>query len=273
MNGVDTYSYSKLNFDCMYCYYLDYIARGKEKLHKVNNGFAQTGSTVHSLLEDFSNGELVQFELKQKFLDEFDEKVPYGVELVFENGHKKDLTEKYKTDCANFLETYHGLDNQIASEESFRFLMKIKDKTLILRGIIDAITKDENGEIHLVDFKSKSKFASEEEADKYFRQLYLYSLYIKFKYGKFPKTLSFLQFRINHTEVREFSKEALEEALEWAYNQIQIIENTEFWSPKCLEEKEKEKQGLKADFFLPNNLCSYRFSCPYSPRYQEGEDN
>lgn len=269
MSNVDTYSYSKLNFDCMYCYYLDYIAQGKEKLRKANNGFAQLGIFCHSIFEDFSNGNLVQFELKQKFLDEFDEKVPYGVELLFENGFKKDLTEKYKEDCANFLEKYQGLENQIAAEEHFSFLMKIKDKTLIFRGVIDAITKDENGEYHIVDFKSHSLFKTKEEADEYFRQLYLYSLYVKYKYKKFPRTLSFLQFRVNHTETRDFSEEALEEALDWAYSQIGILETTQFWSPKCLAEEEKRKQGLKPDLFMGLNLCNYRLSCPYSPRHKE----
>jgi hypothetical protein len=272
LSGVDTYSYSKLNFDCMYCYWLDYVATGKEKLRRVNNGFAQTGLLVHSLLEDFSNGKLVQFELKQKLLNEFDEKVPYGVEIIFDNGSKRDMTNKYKTQCADFFETYHGLDGeQVGTEESFSLFLKIKDKMLILRGVIDAVTKDENDEYHIVDFKSKSLFTNEEEANKYFRQLYLYSLYVKHKFGEYPKTLNFLQFRFDHTETRNFDEKMLEESLGWAYNQIETIENTSFWNPKCLEEQEKKKQGLKYDLFLGNNLCSYRFSCPYSPQYK-GED-
>jgi ATP-dependent exoDNAse (exonuclease V) beta subunit len=270
LSGIDTYSYSKLNFDCMYCYWLDYVATGKEKLRRVNNGFAQTGLLVHSLMEDFSNGKLVQFELKQKLLDEFDEKVPYGVEIIFDNGSKRDMTAKYKQQCADFLETYHGLDGeQVGTEESFSLFLKIKDKMLILRGVIDVIIKDDDGEYHIWDYKSKSLFKNKEEADIYFRQLYLYSLYVKYKFGKYPKTINFLQFRFDHTETREFDEKMLEEALNWAHDQIETIENTNFWSPKCLEEKNKEKP----DLFYSRNLCSYRFSCEHSPLYErEGND-
>jgi len=81
--------------------------------------------------------------------------------------------------------------------------------------------------------------------------------------------LSFLQFRVNHTETREFSEESLEDALDWAYSQIGILETTQFWSPKCLAEEEKRKQGLKPDLFMGLNLCNYRLSCPYSPRHKE----
>ena len=68
MNGVGTYSFSRLNADCLYCYYMDYIADKKEKLWKVSNGFADVGLVAHKVLEDFGNGKLLQFELKDRFL-------------------------------------------------------------------------------------------------------------------------------------------------------------------------------------------------------------
>lgn len=277
MSNVETYSFSKLNADCMYCYYLDYVADRSEKLPKVNNGFAQVGTLAHSILEDFGNGKLAQFELKDSFLDQFDSAVPYGVKLVTDgkDGKKftKDLTENYKNSCGNFFEKFDGIDigEQISAEEDFKLLVKIKNKTLILRGIIDCVIKDSSGEYHLYDYKSKSAFKSEEELFKYTRQLYLYSIYIKYKYGKYPKTLNFLQFRIDHTETIVFSEDNFNETLQWVYNQTEVLEHEQFWSPKCLEEVEKQKQGLKPDFFMANNLCSYRFSCPYSPNYKGDE--
>lgn len=273
MDGVGTYSFSRLNADCLYCYYLDYVADRKEKLRKVSNGFADVGLIAHKVLEDFGNGKLLQFELKDRFLADFDEGVPYGVKLVMDNGYVKDMTEKYKADCAKFFEKYDGIDvgEQIAAEEKFSLLLKIKDKTIILRGVIDCIALDSDGEYHIIDFKSKSAFKSPEELRNYARQLYLYSIFVKYKYGRFPKTLQFLQFRIDHTEVINFSEDGLNEALNWVYNQTELLENEQFWTPKCLQESEKQKQGLKPDYFVPNNLCSYRFSCKYSPQYK-GDD-
>lgn len=273
MDGVGTYSFSRLNADCLYCYYLDYVADRTEKLRKVSNGFADVGLVAHKVLEDFGNGKLLQFELKDRFLADFEEGVPYGVKLVMDNGYVKDMTEKYKADCAKFFEKYDGIEvgEQIAAEEKFSLLLKIKDKTIILRGVIDCVALDSYGEYHIIDFKSKSAFKSPEELRDYARQLYLYSIFVKYKYGRFPKTLQFLQFRIDHTEVINFSEDGLNEALNWVYNQTELLENEQFWTPKCLQESEKQKQGLKPDYFVPNNLCSYRFSCKYSPQYK-GDD-
>jgi hypothetical protein len=270
MDGVGTYSFSRLNADCLYCYYLDYVAERQEKLRKVSNGFADVGLVAHKVLEDFGNGKLLQFELKDRFLADFEEGVPYGVKLVMDNGYVKDMTEKYKSDCAKFFEKYDGIEvgEQISAEEKFSLLLKIKDKTIILRGVIDCIALDSDGEYHIIDFKSKSAFKSPEELRDYARQLYLYSIFVKHKYGQFPKTLQFLQFRIDHTEIIKFSEDGLQEALDWTYNQTELLESEQFWTPKCLQESEKQKQGLKPDYFMGNNLCSYRFSCKYSPQYK-----
>jgi hypothetical protein len=270
MDGVGTYSFSRLNADCLYCYYLDYVAERQEKLPKVSNGFADVGLVAHKVLEDFGNGKLLQFELKDRFLADFDEGVPHGVKLVMDNGYVKDMTEKYKSDCAKFFEKYDGIEvgEQISAEEKFSLLLKIKDKTIILRGVIDCIALDSDGEYHIIDFKSKSAFKSPEELRDYARQLYLYSIFVKHKYGQFPKTLQFLQFRIDHTEIIKFSEDGLQEALDWTYNQTELLESEQFWTPKCLQESEKQKQGLKPDYFMGNNLCSYRFSCKYSPQYK-----
>ena len=288
MDGVGTYSFSKLNADCLYCYYMDYVADRKEKLSKADNSFGLVGTFCHSIFEDFGNGKLLQFELKDKFLEGFDEAVPHGVKLVSEyykknkdglfeksSGGVSDLTEKYKRDCANFFEKYDGvildgidIKEQVSAEEKFFLLIRIKDKTIIFRGVIDCIVSDTNGDYHIVDYKSKGAFKTQEELKCYFRQLYLYSIFVKYKYKKFPKTLSFLQFRIDHTETIKFSEEDLDETLEWAYNQTELLENEQFWTPKCLQEAEKQKQGLKPDYFFGLNLCQYRFSCKYSPQYK-----
>ena len=54
-------------------------------------------------------------------------------------------------------------------------------------GYIDLILRDSDG-YHIVDHKSKSGFKSISERNAYLRQLYLYSIYVKEKYGEFPRT-------------------------------------------------------------------------------------
>ena len=263
MTNVPTYSFSRLNGfpTCQYEYYLNYLAKDEDKLEKEDNGFGLCGTLAHSIFEEYANGKLLQFELKDEFLDRFDYEVPNGVKMVFKNGKSKDLTEKYKQDCANFFETYDGIKGgkQIAAEEDFRLLVKINDKTLILRGIIDAVIQDDDGEYHIYDFKSKSKFKNDDELKEYARQLYFYSLWIYYKYGRFPKTLNFLQFRINVLTTVEFSKEGFEETLCWIYDRVLEIESEQLWTPRCLIPSD--------DTFYQDSLCNYRYSCPYSPHY------
>ena len=50
-------------------------------------------------------------------------------------------------------------------------------------GIIDLVYEDEQGRLIVHDYKSKSSFKNKAEQKKYARQLYLYSLHIKEKYG------------------------------------------------------------------------------------------
>ena len=261
---MPTYSFSRLNgfSTCQYEYYLNYLAGESEKLEKTENGFGLVGTFCHSLLEDYGNGKLLQFELKDSFLDRFDEEVPDGVKMVLKSGFVKDLTEKYKQDCASFFEKYDGIQGgkQISAEDDFRLLVKIKNKPLILRGIIDAVIQDDDGEYHIYDFKSKSKFKDNEELKEYARQLYFYSLWIYYRYGKFPKTLNFLQFRIDVLTTVKFTNEGLEETLDWIYNRTEEIEAEQLWLPRCLEKSD--------DTFYQDSLCNYRYSCPYSPHYR-----
>ena len=269
ITNVPVYSFSRLNsyYTCPYGYYLDYLADNDHRLKKTGNGFSDYGTFAHSIFEQFGKGELLQFELKPKFIDEFEKNIPNGVKLITKTKYVMNLTEKYKSAGAEFFDNFEGINGgkQIASEKDFRLLVKINGKPLILRGIIDAIVEDKSGNYHIWDFKSKSAFKSEEELAEYARQLYFYSLAIKSTYGKFPKTLNFLQFRINTIKTVEFNQKSFEETLQWIYDTSEIVENKEFWEAHCMEDCE--------DTFYQDNLCSYRYSCKYSPNYKEQEED
>ena len=57
------------------------------------------------------------------------------------------------------------------------------------------ILQDKSGEFVVWDWKSKAGFKNETEQKAYARQLYGYSLYVKEKYGHYPKKLCFGMFR------------------------------------------------------------------------------
>jgi hypothetical protein len=269
MTDIPTYSFSRLNSfsTCPYEYYLNYIVPREDRPDSASNGFASLGSFAHSILEDFGNKEILQFELKSKFIEEFDENVPNGVRLYFENGAYRDLTDKYKNQCIDFFENFNGFPDyeQVGVEEDFKILVKINEKKMILRGIIDCILKDDDNNYVIIDFKSKSEFKTAEELKEYARQLYFYSLWIKYKFGVFPKTMKFLQFRIGVTKEVKFNEEDLNETLDWIYNQSEKIENEVFWEAFCMNLPIK-KDG-KEDTFYVDNLCQFRFSCKYSRHY------
>ena len=248
VSNVDRYSFSKLStiYQCPYSYDLYY----NEKIEGEGNGFADCGSLVHSILERYFKGELLQFELVDTFINEFEEAVPEGIFITFESGFKKDMTEKYKEQCISYLESFSGFDDLevISAEEKFDILVAINNKKIIFNGFIDAIAKDKNGDFYIIDHKSKANWKNKDELKKYTRQLYVYALYVKYKYGKYPKELWFNMFRANKIEKIKFSNEDFLESLNWISNTVEIIENEQFFEKKI-------------DDFYCNNLCNYRNIC------------
>lgn len=256
LKSIEKYSFSKLNsfHGCKYGYKLTY----HDKKRGEENGFSQLGSFVHGILEDYLNEEILQFEMVSKFEEGFQENVPNGISsTTFSNKTQKtfvkDLTDSYKAQCVSFLDKFDGFHDHsvLGVEEKFEILVKINDKMLILNGFIDVIIQDENGEIVIVDYKSKSAFKNKEEIRHYARQLYMYSIWIKHKYGKYPKELRFVQFRIDHEEKIPFNMEDFNETLDWIYKTSMEIEDEQFFEPSC-------------DVFFAMNLCGHREYCDYN---------
>lgn len=246
--GIDKYSFSKLSsiHQCPYEFDLYY----NKKIQGEGNSFASVGSLTHEILEKYMSGQILQFEMKDLFLENFDNYIPNGVKMKVSEKFSKDLTSNYKDSCAEYLENFYGFDGYevVGTEQEFNLLITIRDKTIILNGFIDLILKDDQGEYYVVDYKSKGAFKNKEEIKKYSRQLYIYSLYIKFKYGKWPKKMWFEQFRINHQEIVCWNEEAMNETLNWVYDTVMLIQNEQFYTPN-------------KDYFYCNNLCSYRNIC------------
>ena len=114
------------------------------------------------------------------------------------------------------------------------------------RGYIDQVLEDADGEIIIVDHKSKAQFKSKAEQKEYARQLYLYAIPIFEKYGKYPKSLVFNMFRKQKVVTIDFKTEDLEEAKEWALKTIKEITETNIFAPTT-------------DEFLCSSLCEFRY--------------
>ena len=247
LDGI-TWSYSSVNCykTCPRCFKLSYI----DCLTKVNNAFASWGSFMHSLLERYFKGECEFFELseayKAKYKENVTEKFPYNAFV--------DLSSSYYDAGVRYLNNFDGLpDNYdvLGVEQKVELIIE-KYKFI---GYIDLIIKDKNdNKIIIVDHKSKNKFKSKKEKAEYLRQLYLYSLYIKQKYGEYPKELKFNMIR-GEMITETFKESECKKAVEWFTETIKMIyqDNTYDENP---------------DDFFCDNLCGVREHCPKSSKYK-----
>lgn len=281
LTGVQKYSYSKLSsiYQCPYSFWLNYSTKNRG----LQNGFAECGSLVHEILEKYLVGKMYQFEMKDYFLEHFNEAVPNGVYLTSASGFKVDLTDKYKTQISSFLENFEGFQINgepleiITTEKRFEYMVKIDDKRFILNGILDVIAKDKDGNLYIIDHKSKAKFASEAEKRGYAKQLYIYAIYICHTYGKFPKALVFDMFRVNHLEVIDFKKKDYQEVLKWARDSVEKIETEDLFLPvdftgklKDLGEARESLDDLVYDY--ANKRSQYAVKQQYKEKKKDVED-
>ena len=106
-------------------------------------------------------------------------------------------------------------------------------------GVIDYLGKDEDGLV-IVDHKSRelkprSKRSKptlkDKELDEVLKQLYLYSIPVKDKYGSYPTKLCLNCFRNQELIVEPFDETKLEETKQWAVDRIHEIQGEKEFEP------------------------------------------
>ena len=254
LSEVESYSYSKLNsfYNCKYAFKKTYIDGDRG----IGNSMGDFGSLVHGVLEDFLNGNIQQEDMKNVFIERFNRDLG-KVEMKFSSKYTKDCSNLYVDQVSEFLSAYDGHKGYIVRgvEKKFDFLTKIHNKNRILRGVIDLLLEDFEGNYIIVDYKSKGKWKSKEEADSYFKQLYFYSMYVIETYKIEPSKLRFIQFRVNEVTERDFDREIYEEVMKWVEDTIKLIDEEEFYEPKNDEK------------FFCHNLCNHRETCSFLPEF------
>lgn len=241
----EKYSFSKLSsfYTCPYGWWLRY----EEHKVGIGNAFSSYGTFVHSIMERYAKGEADIWELPALYEWEFEtavpEKFPWNKYTV--------LHDSYYRQGLDFLKSFQGYDNYkiLGVEQSFD--QDIDD--WVFTGIIDLILEDKEGKIIIRDYKSKATFKNDKEKREYARQLYLYSMYVKNKLGKFPDELQFLMFRKQTLVTIPFNEEDYSEAIGWAKNTVQTIRDALEFPPKC-------------DDFYGNNLCNHREYCDFKKK-------
>lgn len=269
-SSVNTYN------TCPQAFKLGYL----DALPRVDNAFSDWGTFMHSIMEAYFRGEVEFFELSQMYVDGYKD----NVLCEFPPNKFCDLSERYYTAGKEYLDKFEGLfeDCEVVGVEQKVFL-KIEGRPFV--GVIDLLLKD--GEDYIVaDHKSKSAFKSKRELAEYARQLYLYALFVREKYGKWPTKLVFHMVRAGGelVEVPFVEVDAMA-AKQWFLDTIDAIyQDVEFLStPNRIRRELKELRGqldrkevkfedykkkkksletaLKKESFFCHALCSSREIC------------
>lgn len=241
------WSYSRLlSFeDCPYRWYMKYL-RG---LQGGRRFFSDYGSFMHSIIEKHLTGSLQKSELVPYYLTNFAQEVypPAPSYAVFQSYFEQGLAYLRRDELLPYREPL-AVEQRLSFDiDGFSFV-----------GIVDCLAQDDSGLV-LVDNKSRAlkprsgkqkPTKADAELDAYLRQLYLYSVPIKHRFGEYPARLEFNCFRTGQLISESFDPERLEEAKCWALGSIQTILDNEDWSPDM-------------EFFKCRYLCELSDECEY----------
>lgn len=252
MNEGHVYSYTQLSSvsECPYGFYLERI----EKNETVSNAFAEQGTLIHELIDEWARKKLTKEQLPEEYEKRYSDTVVTQFPHILA---AKGYTEKaylLGLDYFRHFDEFAGY-TILGTEEKFKIDLPLSDGTTRpFVGIIDLILQDDaTGELIICDHKSKTKSSFRRSEDTMYRQQLLYAAYIKEKMDRFPDRLMFNLFKEDGEKMeRPFTMEAYEETIQWATDMIHRIEEFEFidW----LETKPQ-------DFFCLN-ICSVRKECP-----------
>lgn len=242
-----TWSYSRISsfHDCPYKWFLRYIKDCKE----LPQFYSSYGSFMHKLIEDFYRGRLTREEMLIKFLSDFQEEV---------RGErpKDSIVKKYIRCGIKYLAGFTPFPyNTIDVEKRVKFHIY----GIPFVGFIDYLGESDNGDLIIIDNKSRSlkprsekekPTAKDKELDEMLRQLYIYSRAVEEEYGRLPKWLCFNCFKSGEFIIEPFNEKAYDEAIEWAVNSVETIKDTNDFPPK-------------GDYFSCRFICEVKNDCCY----------
>lgn len=248
------WSYSRLKaFEtCKHHWFLRYI-RG---LRDLPCFYTSYGSFMHRILEGYYSGRLTKSQMLTEFLGRFSKEVL---------GPRPDgkIVQKYIEAGRTYLSAFDPLpyktlwveERREFSVEGYKFV-----------GVVDLLVESDNGELYLVDNKSRDlkprsgrskPTAKDLELDDMLRQLYLYSVPIYEQFGRFPDWICFNCFKSGTFIKEQFDIAKFEEAKRWALDLIAEIEAEEDFDPN-------------PNFFFCKWLCGVNDKCEFYEEETKG---
>lgn len=158
------WSWSRVNcfMTSPYEYYLKYVLHKKEDVD--NCAYAPMGGICHTTIEDFYNGNIEYENMVEQFYDGWITAIDIANLKFDRNDETKNnsISEKYKYNLEHFFKTHNKIPYNVALEKFM--LTKIGDN--VFQGYIDAIYKDEEGDYHIVDWKTSTKYSGKTAEEK-----------------------------------------------------------------------------------------------------------
>ena len=172
--GVDElYSWSKTNtfMTSPYEFYLQYILHKKPDID--NCAYAPMGGICHTIIELFYGNKIKYEDMINEFEDGWTTAIDIA-DLKFDRNDEtknESIKNKYKANLTYFFKHHKPIKNKVELE---RFLAaKIGD--YVLQGYADAITKDDDGNFIIIDWKTSTKY-SKKALEEHSGQLTVYAI-------------------------------------------------------------------------------------------------
>ena len=166
------YSYSQLtSFDeCPYSYYLQRI----EGLQQKSNAFAEQGTFIHDLIDQWAKGLIPAEDLPEEYKKNYaDAVITQFPRMLAARGY----TEKTYESGLRYFENFDQFDDLDIIDTELKFKTDIAGRPFV--GIIDMIAKDKaTGEFIVLDHKSKSLNSFQKDENNMYRQQLLYSKHV-----------------------------------------------------------------------------------------------
>lgn len=163
-NVSELYSWSKVNcfMTSPYEYYLKYILHKKEDID--NCAYASLGGIAHSVIEDFYSKKIKYKDMIEQFEDGWTTAIDIA-ELKFDrNSDEKNsnIKEKYKENLIHFFNNHQQINQKVVLEQ----FIATQIGNYVLQGYADAIYKDDDGNYHIIDWKTSTKYSGKTAEEK-----------------------------------------------------------------------------------------------------------
>jgi hypothetical protein len=239
------YSYSRLDKyeTCPFSYHCRYNL----KLEEIGNDWGVGGGLLHDAVENVLKELILPSEASDWFY--------YGSPILFFDNMREGYGEKWVNDCIRFLDNLEDVFNQFEGE-----VIELEEEGLITMGgrklklFADVVLFD-GKDYYIWDWKTSGIDGFRgKKFDKKKRQLYIYARYIKEKYGKYPKSMTFYMARYNEKITEQFSLKEYNKVDKWVDEVATRIENDTIWEKK-------------PNWFFCHNICG-QTACPENGNYK-----